>query len=43
MDLRPHKFSSDTVTIGWIISFFKEGRVNGFAQEAYDYKERHEE
>jgi hypothetical protein len=43
MDLRPHKFSSDTVTIGWILSSFKEGRVNGFAQEAYNYKERHEE
>jgi hypothetical protein len=43
MDLRPHEFSSDTVTIGWILSFFKEGRVNGFAQEAYDYTERHKE
>jgi hypothetical protein len=43
MDLCPHEFSSDTVTIGWILSFFKEGRANGFVQEAYDYKERHEE
>ena len=43
MDLRPHEFSSDMITIGWILSFFKEGRANGFVQEAYDYKERHEE
>ena len=43
MDLCPHKFSSDMITIGWILSFFKEGRANGFAQEAYNYKERHEE
>jgi hypothetical protein len=43
MDLCPHEFTSDAVTIGWILSFFKEGRADGFAQEAYDYKERHEE
>jgi hypothetical protein len=43
MDLHPHKFTSDAVTIGWILSFFKEGRADSFAQEAYDYKERHEE
>jgi hypothetical protein len=43
MDLRPHEFASDAITIGWILSFFKEGRVDGFAQEAYDFKERHEE
>jgi hypothetical protein len=43
MDLRLHEFTSDAVTIGWILSFFKEGRADGFAQETYDYKERHEE
>jgi hypothetical protein len=43
MDLCPHEFTSDAVTIGWILSFFKEGRADSFAQEAYDYKERHEE
>ena len=30
------------MTIGWILSF-KEGRANGFAQEAYDYRERHKD
>jgi hypothetical protein len=43
MDLHPHEFTYDAVTIGWILSFFKKGRADGFTQEAYDYKERHEE
>ena len=43
MELRPREFTSDTTTIGWILSFFKEGRVNGFVQEAYDYRERHKD
>jgi hypothetical protein len=43
MDLCSHEFTSDAVTIGWILLFFKEGRVDGFVQEAYDYKEWHED
>ena len=43
MELRPRDFPSDEVRIGWTISFFKEGRANGFAQEAYDYKDSHED
>ena len=42
IELRPQEFTSDGTRIGWTLSFFKEGRANGFAQEAYDYKERHD-
>ena len=42
MDLRPQDFQTDATRIGWTLSFFKEGRANGFAQEAYDYKESHD-
>ena len=41
IELRPQEFTSDGTRIGWTLSFFKEGRANGFAQEAYDHKERH--
>jgi hypothetical protein len=43
MDLRPHEFTLDAITIGWILSFFKEGRADSFVQEAYYFRERHEE
>jgi hypothetical protein len=43
MDLHPHEFTSNAVTIRWILLFFKKGRVNSFMQEAYNYKKRHKE
>ena len=43
LELRPYEFTSDSVTIGWVLSFFKEGRADSFAQEAYDFREKNED
>jgi hypothetical protein len=43
LELHLREFANDQITISWILSFFREGRAGFFTQEAYDFKEKHED